>query len=338
MQEMIWYLYDPDTEEKVDLTAKERWTVGRARSNDFFIRDQSVSLEHAEIHYKDGKFYVVDLDSFNSTFINGSEIKSEIQMKLKPKDSVQFGDKVYYFSSTEPNQALLDLPSITDTFKIGASKTQDVILHNYEQPIEQEGKEKKKSSLKNLRQQKDEIEGLHQQLDEIKKEGARREKKKALAEAKAKELDEFNTYLKAKKHDSIISLEATIDSIVLVTDRIGVDKSKLLDQIKELETKIQQIRKEILELDEEKKTNVAIMNELKNDIEIIKGRDALEEELSGLYKEIRSFAKEDMTQKVIMIKALIDEKEKEFKKVQKEYADDRFGDKKPDLYGNKKAS
>lgn len=337
MQELKWYLFDPESGEKVDLTSKEVWTIGRARSNDFPINDQSVSSRHAEIHYKDGKFHVIDLNSFNSTYINGNEIKADIQMRLKVKDSVQFGDKVFYFSATEANQALLDLPSLTDSFKIGANKTQDVIVHNYEEPILDLASSKKKSSLKSLREQKEEIEKLHARLEQVIKDGKGKEKRKALAELKAKELEEFNTYLKVKQYDTISSVEATIDSIKEVRDRIDVDKAKLMAEIKEREKQIQNLKNELMSLDNEKKTNDAIISELKNDIEIIKGRDALEEELSSLYREIRSFEKEDVTQKITMIQALIDEKEKEFKKVQKEYADDRFG-KKTNLYGNKKAS
>ena len=126
-----------------------------------------------------------------------------------------------------------------------------------------------------------------------------------------------------------------MDSILEVNERLERDKDKIGLEIKKLEEQILAFKNEIKELDKTEETNKAIMSELKNDIEIIKGRDSLEEELSVLYRKIRSWEKEDITQQITMIKVLIEEKEVEFKKVQKEYADSRFGDNSK-LFGGKK--
>ena len=91
-----WYLYDPETEEKIELSFEKEFVVGRAKSNDLPISDQSISSRHAKILLKEKNLWIVDLNSFNSTYLNGKEIEGEKEYKLKPRDVIQFGDKVYY--------------------------------------------------------------------------------------------------------------------------------------------------------------------------------------------------------------------------------------------------
>lgn len=335
MKEEI-YFFNPKTEEKIEIS-KEVTTVGRSNENDFPIGDQSVSSRHAKVILKDDGVYVVDLNSFNSTYVNNKECEAEKEIKIKVKDIVQFGDIEFYFSSTEVTPLGLDLPSITDSFNINAGKTQDVIVHNYEEPIVS-GKKKKVASLKSLRAQKDEIDGLHKQLSDYEINLKKREKIRARAEAKAKELEEFNTYLKAKNNDSMGKVESTIETIIQVNERYEKDKDKVKEQIAELQAQINKFNEEIESLNQEKATNEAILEELRNDIEILKGRDSLEEELSKMYREIRKWEKEDVTEHITMLKVLIEEKEEKFKKVQKDYADSRFGNGNKDIFGNKKAS
>ena len=330
-----WYLYDPETEEKIELSFEKEFVVGRAKSNDLPISDQSISSRHAKILLKEKNLWIVDLNSFNSTYLNGKEIEGEKEYKLKPRDVIQFGDKVYYFSSTEANQAFLDLPSLTGSFNLTINDTQDVVLHNYDEPVINLESKKKTFSLKGLRKQKEELDTLKQQLKEAENGVKNREKTRKKAGIKAKELEEFNSYLKAKNYQSESAVKATMDSILEVNERLERDKDKIGLEIKKLEEQILAIKNEIKELDKTEETNKAIMSELKNDIEIIKGRDSLEEELSVLYRKIRSWEKEDITQQITMIKVLIEEKEVEFKKVQKEYADSRFGDNSK-LFGGKK--
>jgi pSer/pThr/pTyr-binding forkhead associated (FHA) protein len=46
-------------------------TLGSASDSDIVLRDETVSAKHASIRYKDGKFFLSDLDSTNGTFLNG---------------------------------------------------------------------------------------------------------------------------------------------------------------------------------------------------------------------------------------------------------------------------
>lgn len=315
MKEFSWYLFDIDSKEKIDLATITELTIGGAASNGLVVSDGSVTAKHAKIIRKENNFFVQALNSFSPTFVNGKELKPEINTRLKVQDVVRLGQKIYFFSSTEPNKGVIELSSTTGTFKMNAQKTEDLIIHNYEEPVlEVDQVNKKTASLKSLRQQKEELEKLQSELSQLKDHKQIRDKKRTYFNNRLKELREFNSYLKAKKYNAIAQVQATIESIYQVDERLDQDIAKL--------------QAEMDELRKEKKTNTAIINELTADIEIIKGRDNLKRELQALQKEINSWKEEGLSQKLLFAAELVEEKEKEFKEVQENYAQSRFGKKK----------
>ncbi len=42
--------------------------------------DRSVSSRHCEINVRDGHFYIKDLQSSNKTYVNGSEVLTEVEL------------------------------------------------------------------------------------------------------------------------------------------------------------------------------------------------------------------------------------------------------------------
>jgi pSer/pThr/pTyr-binding forkhead associated (FHA) protein len=61
-------------------------------ANDLCIPDEKnyVSSFHAFIEYKDHNFYVVDQDSVNGTFVNGTRIEKKERIILKGGDEISF--------------------------------------------------------------------------------------------------------------------------------------------------------------------------------------------------------------------------------------------------------
>jgi pSer/pThr/pTyr-binding forkhead associated (FHA) protein len=49
-------------------------TLGRGLANDIILEDTRVSRHHAQLRYKNRRFWVTDLNSTNGTFINGERI------------------------------------------------------------------------------------------------------------------------------------------------------------------------------------------------------------------------------------------------------------------------
>lgn len=53
--------------------------IGRKLENDLVIQDVLVSRAHAEIHFKDGAYYLRDLNSTGGTFLNNEKI-TEVEL------------------------------------------------------------------------------------------------------------------------------------------------------------------------------------------------------------------------------------------------------------------
>lgn len=64
---------------------------------DFSIDDKCVSRNHAEIEYKNDKFYIIDNDSLNGTYINGIKLISNTPYELKHRDCIKFANTEFEF-------------------------------------------------------------------------------------------------------------------------------------------------------------------------------------------------------------------------------------------------
>jgi FHA domain len=71
-------------------------TIGSAADTDVQLNDPTVSGKHASLRYKEGKFYLVDLDSSNGTYLNdgASPVARE---ELKDNDTIRIGEMVLKF-------------------------------------------------------------------------------------------------------------------------------------------------------------------------------------------------------------------------------------------------
>lgn len=64
-------------------------TIGRGANNMIAIPSNQISKDHAVIYFREGSFYVRDLQSRNGTFINGQQVS---ESPLVPGSVVMFGD------------------------------------------------------------------------------------------------------------------------------------------------------------------------------------------------------------------------------------------------------
>jgi pSer/pThr/pTyr-binding forkhead associated (FHA) protein len=53
----------------------DRITIGRSKTNDIVINDQTISSNHCVIKKDGSDYFIEDLDSTNGTFVNGEKIK-----------------------------------------------------------------------------------------------------------------------------------------------------------------------------------------------------------------------------------------------------------------------
>jgi hypothetical protein len=62
--------------------------IGRGLSNDVILEDTRVSRHHAQLRYKNRRFWITDLGSTNGTFVNGERISETV---LRDGDVVSLG-------------------------------------------------------------------------------------------------------------------------------------------------------------------------------------------------------------------------------------------------------
>jgi FHA domain len=70
--------------------------LGSAVDADVQLNDPTVSAKHASLRYKEGKFYLVDLDSSNGTYLNDGAT-SIAREELKDNDTLRIGEMVLKF-------------------------------------------------------------------------------------------------------------------------------------------------------------------------------------------------------------------------------------------------
>ena len=72
------------------LVGKNYWTIGRGSENDFIIRDNCISRNHAILQSTEtGEFLLIDLGSRNGTFVNNRRVS--IPMTINSGDQITFG-------------------------------------------------------------------------------------------------------------------------------------------------------------------------------------------------------------------------------------------------------
>jgi transcriptional regulator with AAA-type ATPase domain/pSer/pThr/pTyr-binding forkhead associated (FHA) protein len=84
---------------------REKILIGRANTNDLVLQDGKVSRTHAEVFFKDGLYYVQDLNSTNGVSVNDQLVQC---LALKPGIRILLGDTLLQFKQREPEITLKD--------------------------------------------------------------------------------------------------------------------------------------------------------------------------------------------------------------------------------------
>jgi two-component system cell cycle response regulator len=90
--------------------------IGRSDEADITVMDPNMSRRHAMIVYRDGAFFVSDLNSTNGTFVNQEQV--ETAYSFDEGDKLTFGDVTFKFSyqdeyDTQYHQAMRNM-AVTD--------------------------------------------------------------------------------------------------------------------------------------------------------------------------------------------------------------------------------
>lgn len=79
------------------------WIAGRDSSCQIVIPDQRVSRRQFEIRKINNSYTLLDMDSVNGTFLNGSPVSSTDPLTLKSGDAITVLDNTMYFELHDPN-------------------------------------------------------------------------------------------------------------------------------------------------------------------------------------------------------------------------------------------
>ena len=92
---MIRRMGAPDKEVRLK---KNVFEIGRVKKNDLCLKgDVKISRHHAKIEFIKGRFYIVDLQSANGTYVNDRLIR--VRTEIKDGDKVVLGDTEMVFFS-----------------------------------------------------------------------------------------------------------------------------------------------------------------------------------------------------------------------------------------------
>lgn len=95
---MFPYIFRKKTGERIDVD-KPVFRIGKERSYvDFFVSDNTaVSRSHANILTKDGKYYIVDTNSTNHTYLNGQMLQSNVEYTLSSGSVIRIANEDFEF-------------------------------------------------------------------------------------------------------------------------------------------------------------------------------------------------------------------------------------------------
>lgn len=92
------YLLRIKNNERIELN-KPVFRIGKERSYvDYFVSDNTaVSRSHANVINKDNEFYIVDTNSTNHTYVNGSMIQSNVETKIEHGTKIRLANEDFEF-------------------------------------------------------------------------------------------------------------------------------------------------------------------------------------------------------------------------------------------------
>jgi hypothetical protein len=92
------FLIRSDTREEIAVTGAQ-FTIGRSRANaDYSVGDNSaISRIHAVILSQGGRYYIIDLNSSNKTFLNDFELTPNQSVEIIPGARVRLADLEFIF-------------------------------------------------------------------------------------------------------------------------------------------------------------------------------------------------------------------------------------------------
>lgn len=125
LYEDIIKLFDPDANQNIEIR-KTRLDVGRNPDCDLFLDNSGISRIHASFYYEINKWFIMDKDSTNGTWLNNKKLEHNKKYQLTEDDIINFaGIKNYifyksdFYETTIPNTECFDSSDFQESVPLG---------------------------------------------------------------------------------------------------------------------------------------------------------------------------------------------------------------------------
>lgn len=92
---------------------RPKLTVGRRETCDICMNFPNISSLHCELTFKDGYWYIRDLNSTNGVKVNGIRVQDKL---LRTRDEVTIGKRIYHIEYEMPAGAFVEDRETEDIF------------------------------------------------------------------------------------------------------------------------------------------------------------------------------------------------------------------------------
>jgi pSer/pThr/pTyr-binding forkhead associated (FHA) protein len=312
---------------------------GRDEESDIYVDDVEVSGSHFKIKIIDYEVYVLDLDSWNKTFINDVALIPGEKFKLNAKDIIRVGEQEFSYASSTVNK--LNLPELSKTLKLARfDQSSDPSLkieriENEEVYEESESlpkveilrpKQKAETGLKALRSAKKYLEELEEVNSEIceKIEGLKKMRRRKI-EVGAK-MDQMKKILINSDYKTVKDFEndlrihrGTVEGFKLKINKEEKVIAMAKQAIAKADQEIAQAKFNISSLNGESQGSKDQFDSVNNEYEIFQNKSVFENEFDTLKKTIRKYESLELESKLIEVGREVKLKTSQFKDMQNQY-------------------
>lgn len=116
-----------------------RWTladdemlIGRGTDADIVLPERQVSRYHLKIHYRDGRYFLEDLESKNGTFLNGQQVKGTVPLQDGDEIQIALCVRMLFVGSDATVPLSFDLPKADGAGMVLEENKRTVSIHGHE--------------------------------------------------------------------------------------------------------------------------------------------------------------------------------------------------------------
>lgn len=74
-----------------------RFRIGKSKDCDFCVNNNAISRHHVDVIVRNGRYFIVDLNSTNRTFVKGNELLGMTETEILPGDIITLADEDFIF-------------------------------------------------------------------------------------------------------------------------------------------------------------------------------------------------------------------------------------------------